>query len=250
MTTPIEIILKFQLAQQIWHTQNTYSDKTKLKSIKGVDIGTITLANLRKFASRMRIPGSWKATKTNLCDMIIELKRKYDESDCTKWIIKSVSVLEDNDNNTNSFWLLNVIFHADNYDCLDERAVSLEKDDLESGKKTGQQYYEFLTSEYNSDKEDCEENLYPKIIACDRSIYGTMDWMKARTGFNKFIKQYEKCINNKSVSGTHNVLVDSLDKVEEDWKKLSDFDKGCIFYTHKLVLLFPGSLEVVAACRK
>ena len=156
--------------------------------------------------------------------------------------------MEDNDNNTNSFWLLNVIFHADNYDCLDERAVSLEKDDLESGKKTGQQYYEFLTSEYNSDKEDCEENLYPKIIACDRSIYGTMDWMKARTGFNKFIKQYEKCINNKSVSGTHNVLVDSLDKVEEDGKKLSDFDKGRILYTHGLVLLFPGSLDKVAAC--
>ena len=32
----------------------------------------------------MRIPGSRKATKIHFCDMIIELKRKYDESDCTK----------------------------------------------------------------------------------------------------------------------------------------------------------------------
>ena len=214
------------------HTQNSNSDKTKLKSIKGVDIGTITLTHLRKFASRMNIPGSRKATKINLCDMIIELKRKYDESDSTDGLLKSVSKdskdASTDTTTTNSFRLLNVIFHADNYDRLDERAASLDKDDLDSGKKTGQQYYEFLASKYNSDKEDYGENHYPEIIKCDPSIHGTMTWMKARTGFNKFIKQYEKCINNQSVSGTHDVLVDSLDKVEEDGKKLSDCGKGRI----------------------
>ena len=204
---------------------------------------------LRTFASRMGIKGSRKIIKTAVCEKIIELKRKYDESDCTDGLFKSVSKdVTTVTITTNSFRLLNVIFHADNYDRLDERAASLEKDDLDSGKKTGQQYYEFLASEYNSDKEDYGENLYPEIIKCDPSIHGTMTWMKARTGFNKFIKQYEKCINNQSVSGTHDVLVDSLDKVEEDGKKLSDFGKGRILYTHELVLLFPGSLDEVAAC--
>ena len=172
---------------------------------------------LRTFASRMGIKGSRKINKTGICEKIIELKRKYDESDGTDGLFKSVSKDVTTDTTTtNSFRLLNVIFHSDNYDRLDERAASLEKDDLDSGKKTGQQYYEFLASEYNSDKEDYGENLYPEIIKCDPSIYSTMTWMKARTGFNKFIKQYEKCIYNQSVSGTHNVLVDSLDKVEED----------------------------------
>ena len=92
------------------------------------------------------------------------------------------------------------------------------------------------------------ETYTPQIINCDPSIYGTIDWIKARTGFNKFIKQYENVCNNQTVSGTHNVFVDSLDKVKEGQKKLTAFGKGRILYTHELVLLFPGSLEEVAAC--
>ena len=122
--------------------KNSNSAKTKLKSIKGIDIGTITIHVLRTFASRMKIAGSRKATKTNLCDKIIEMKRMYEESDCTDGLLKSVPKdakdASTDTTNMNSFRLLNVIFHEDNYNRLDERAASLDKDDLDSGKKTGQ----------------------------------------------------------------------------------------------------------------
>ena len=96
----------------------------------------ITALALRQFASCMGIKGSRKMTKLSICDKIIEMKRKYNKSDCTDGLFKSVSTDGPTDTtNTNSFWLLNVIFHSDNYNCLDERAASLEKDDLDSGKK-------------------------------------------------------------------------------------------------------------------
>ena len=50
--------------------KNRNSDKTKLKSINGVDIGSITVTVLRSFASRMGIIGSRKVSKTNICEMI------------------------------------------------------------------------------------------------------------------------------------------------------------------------------------
>ena len=131
---------------------------------------------------------------------------------------------------------------------MDERVVSLQKDDLDSGAKTGQLYFTFIANKYNSDNVDYGQNLYPIIIEYDPSIYGTIDWIKARAGFNKYIKQYEDCHNNQTVSSTHNIFVDSLDKVKEREKKLSAFGKGCILYTHELVLLFPGLLEEIAAC--
>ena len=147
----------------------------------------------------------------------------------------------------NSFRLLNVIFHENNYNRLDERAASLQKDDLDSGVKIGQLYFTFIANKYNSDNMDYGRNLYPFIIKCDPLIYGTINWIKARAGFNKYIKQYGDCRNDQTVSGTHNVFVDSLDKVKEGEKPLSAFGKGCILYTHELVLLCPGLLEEVAA---
>ena len=51
----------------------------------------------------MGIPGSQKVTKTIICDKIIEMKRKYDESDCTNGLLKSVSEDVTTSINTNSF---------------------------------------------------------------------------------------------------------------------------------------------------
>ena len=87
---------------------------TSQERVKAVDIGTITVVVLRTFASRMGITGSRKILKTAICDRIIELKRQYDESDCTNGLLKSISVDATTIIKLNSFRLLNVIFHENN----------------------------------------------------------------------------------------------------------------------------------------
>ena len=90
----------------------------------------------------MEITSSQKITKTILCDKIVELKGQYDKSDCNNKLLKSISEDVTTSIKMDSFRLLNVIFHQNNYNrMVDERAASLQNNNLDSGTKTGQLYF-------------------------------------------------------------------------------------------------------------
>jgi hypothetical protein len=136
--------------------------KTLLKSVKGIEIGKLSLKFLRCFASKILMNGSRRMNKYKLCKNIPDKKERYEKSGCTGGMLSTpisskIKSEMKKASDINKFRLLSVIFHTDYILYIDSWWKSTfphYKEKLDTGTKTGQDYFTTIANKYSKNDID------------------------------------------------------------------------------------------------
>ena len=219
--------------------------RTRIVSISGSAIPTLSVANLRKFCSNHCISKTKKKNKVELCAAILDGKAKHEKGIPDGGVIVEVTVKEELP--ISRIRLLNVLFGDKIRPLLALRGKVLTAAELTEGKKTDSDLFDAIAKEYGS----TESNSYGQIAYPDLGNFkahhpsrvSSITAKKIALSFKMLLREYECCFNKWKLSGTHEEMNDNIMKVVVD-KPFADFanNQGVMMYFHKFLQLYPDIL--------
>ncbi|KAG7341945.1 hypothetical protein IV203_007037 [Nitzschia inconspicua] len=203
----LSLVQKIRAGKEVHHT--------KIKSIVGHSITSIPVGVLRTFCSRNGVlDAHGKSTrninKKMICDRIVLYLEDTAAATSFKNEPKTTS-LKEVETAVNRTRMINVLFGDKVRPQLHTRAKCLTKDELTQGLKTGQEFYELVSIEYNSNKREYGEMAYDyPSIKTPPSKFSPIDWKKAKIIINKLLKDYEEVFSKWKRSGTNDQDIDDV----------------------------------------
>ena len=182
---------------------NRKSTFTRLQSIKNITICTINTRQLRGFCTKVGIRGVRTAGKEALCNAIITAKTSKTFIEQTVVTVKKETgeeVAVSTRISVNRKRLINVLFGDICRDDLANLGTTLERAELDNGKKKDQDFFELVAVEYNTKGVHAYDNdAYPHLKK-GRSIppnhFQEIDWIKCRELFKAICNDYDTCFKN------------------------------------------------------
>ncbi|KAG7348669.1 hypothetical protein IV203_017374 [Nitzschia inconspicua] len=236
----LSLVQKIRAGKEVHHT--------KIKSIVGHSITSIPVGVLRTFCSRNGVlDAHGKSTrninKKMICDRIVLYLEDTAAATSFKNEPKTTS-LKEVETAVNRTRMINVLFGDKVRPQLHTRAKCLTKDELTQGLKTGQEFYELVSIEYNSKKREYGEMAYDyPSIKTPPSKFSPIDWKKAKIIINKLLKDYEEVFSKWKRSGTNDQDIDDVaDMVcTVPFRKFTP--QAVIAYMHEFVVQHPSVFE-------
>ncbi len=209
--------------------------------ILGISTDKITVAVLRAFCIKNDVrQDSGKAVgkiqKRAVIHCIRMKKNRIDRGEADPWLTNKNKNDKDVKLPVNKFRLANVVFGEICRPDMATRGRCLNKDELTEGKKTDEDLYKLVATEYNGEGVGTEDeygiNVYASAIDIDASnhpsVFDKITWTEAQRYTKEALKAVDVTRANHFVSGTH----EELGKIIID-KPICDFTtQQYILYWH------------------